>query len=292
VGLARVEFVINDHIKVHPLALTRFDDLDDRDLKERIEELAVGYDRLEEYYVDTLAHGVARIAASRYPAPVVVRTSDFKTNEYADLLGGRGFEPAESNPMLGWRGAARYAGEPFREAFALECRALRGVRDDIGLDNVIAMIPFCRNVAEADGVLELLADEGLERGRNGLQVYMMCEVPSNVLLADRFAERFDGFSIGSNDLTQLVLGADRDAARLVHVFDERDEAVQRAIRQVINTAHRHGVTVGICGQGPSDHPDFAEMLVRAGIDSISLNPDAVVAVRERIAELEREVSGD
>lgn len=292
VGLARLEFIINDHIKVHPLALTRFDDLEDTEVKDRIEELAAGYDRLEDYYVDTLAHGIARIAASRYPAPVVVRTSDFKSNEYADLLGGRGFEPIESNPMIGWRGAARYDGEPFREAFALECRALRCARDDIGLDNIIVMIPFCRTTDEADGVLRVMAEEGLERGRNGLQVYMMAEVPSNVLCADRFAERFDGFSIGSNDLTQLVLGADRDADQLAAVFDERDEAVQRAIRHVIHTAHAHGLTVGICGQGPSDHPDFAEMLVRAGIDSISLNPDAVIGVRERIAELERRLKAD
>ena len=292
VGLARLEFIINDHIQVHPLALIRFDDLEDAGVKARIEELAVGYDRLEDYYVDKLAHGVARIAASRYPAPVVVRTSDFKTNEYADLLGGRGFEPVESNPMIGWRGAARYDDERFREAFALECRALRCARDDIGLDNIIIMIPFCRTVGEADRVLAIMADEGLERGRNGLQVYMMCEVPSNVLLADQFAERFDGFSIGSNDLTQLVLGVDRDADLLAKVFDERDEAVQRAIRHVIEAAHAKGVTVGICGQGPSDHDDLAEMLVRAGIDSMSLNPDAVLGVRERVAALERKLRSD
>lgn len=287
VGLARVEFIINDHIKVHPLALTRFDDLEDRQLRDKIEELAAGYDQLEEYYVDKLAHGIARIAASRWPDPVVVRTSDFKSNEYAELLGGRGFEPVESNPMIGWRGAARYEDEAFREAFALECRALKRVRDGMGLDNVIVMIPFCRTVGEADRVLGLLAEEGLERG-DGLQVYMMCEVPSNVQLADQFAQRFDGFSIGSNDLTQLTLGVDRDADQLAHVFDERDEAVQRSIRHVIKTAHAHGVTVGLCGQGPSDHPDFAEMLVNAGIDSISLNPDAVISVRQRVAELERQ----
>ena len=288
IGLARMEFVINDHIKIHPMALVRFDDVEDTEVRDTIEELAVGYDDLGDYFVTTLAHGVARIASSRYPDPVIVRMSDFKSNEYADLIGGRQFEPHEENPMLGWRGASRYYAEDYREAFGLECLAIKRVREYMGLDNVIVMIPFCRTPDEADRVLDVLAQHGLTRGENGLEVYVMCEVPSNVLLADQFATRFDGFSIGSNDLTQLILGVDRDSSRLAGLFDERDEAVMTAIRMVIDKAHQAGAKVGICGQGPSDHPQLAAMLIDAGIDSISLNPDVVVATRRRIAEFEAE----
>ena len=286
VGLARMEFIVSDQIKAHPMALVRFDDLTDRAVRRRIEDLAAGFDDLTEYFVTTLAHGIARIAASQWPEPVVVRTSDFKTNEYADLVGGRIFEPEEANPMLGWRGASRYYAEEYREAFALECRALKRVREEIGLDNVVVMLPFVRTLEEADRVLQVMAEHGLRRGEHGLRVYVMCEIPSNVLLARQFAERFDGLSIGSNDLTQLVLGVDRDSERLTHLFDERDEAVKAAIRMVIEQAHDAGAVVGICGQGPSDHPELAAFLVEAGIDSMSLNPDAFVTVRRRVAEVE------
>ncbi|TNE82597.1 MAG: phosphoenolpyruvate synthase, partial [Gammaproteobacteria bacterium] len=224
--------------------------------------------------------------------PVIVRFSDFKTNEYGKLLGGAPFEPPESNPMLGLRGAARYYSERYREGFGLECLAVRRVREQFGFDNVIVMIPFCRTPTEADRVLEVMAENGLERGKNGLEVYVMCEIPSNVILADQFSERFDGFSIGSNDLTQLVLGVDRDSAELAYLFDARDEAVKRMISQVIEEAHRHGRKVGICGQAPSNHPDFAAFLVRAGIDSISLNPDSVVNSLAAIAEAEQALAKD
>jgi pyruvate,water dikinase len=286
VGLARMEFIVNDHIQVHPMALVRFDDVEDRKVRKHIEKLAVGYDDLRAYFVDRLALGIARIAASRHPNPVVVRTSDFKSNEYADLVGGRQFEPEESNPMLGWRGASRYYMEGYREAFALECRALKRVREDMGLDNVIIMLPFVRTLDEADRVLEVMAREGLERGAYGLKVYVMCEIPANVLLADEFADRFDGFSIGSNDLTQLVLGVDRDSGHLAHLFDERNPAVRKAISAVIEAAHAKGRVVGICGQGPSDHADLAAFLVEAGIDSISVNPDALLATRRNVAQFE------
>jgi pyruvate,water dikinase len=286
VGLARMEFIVNDHIQVHPMALVRFDDVEDRKVRKHIEKLAVGYDDLRAYFVDRLALGIARIAASRYPNPVVVRTSDFKSNEYADLIGGRQFEPEESNPMLGWRGASRYYMEGYREAFALECRALKRVREEMGLDNVIVMLPFVRTLDEADRVLEVMAGEGLQRGEHGLQVYVMCEIPANVLLADQFADRFDGFSIGSNDLTQLVLGVDRDSGHLAHLFDERNPAVRKAISTVIEAAHAKDRVVGICGQGPSDHPDLAAFLVEAGIDSISVNPDALLSTRQNVAKCE------
>jgi pyruvate,water dikinase len=289
IGLARMEFIVTGSIKVHPLALVRFDEVEDEDARRRIEELTGDYQDITEYFVEHLARGIARIAASQYPEPVVVRMSDFKTNEYADLIGGRQFEPSESNPMLGFRGAARYYSPRYRDGFALECRAIRRVREEIGLDNVIVMIPFCRTVDEADKVLAVMSESGLERGRNGLRVYVMCEVPSNVILADRFAERFDGFSIGSNDLTQLVLGVDRDSADLAHVFDERNDAVKKLIEQLIATAHKAGRTVGICGQAPSDYPDFTEFLVRSGIDSISLNPDSVVPMCRRVAEIEAQL---
>ena len=291
VGLARMEFIVNDLIKVHPMALVRFDDVTDGKVRRAIDKLATGYDDLRAYFVDMLAFGIARIAASRHPAPVVVRTSDFKSNEYADLVGGAQFEPTEHNPMLGWRGASRYYTEGYRDAFALECRALKRVRETMGLDNVIVMLPFVRTLEEADKVLEVLAAEGLARGEHGLKIYVMCEIPANVFLADEFATRFDGFSIGSNDLTQLVLGVDRDSGELAHLFDERNPAVLKAIRTVIDAAHRAGRVVGICGQGPSDHADLARYLVEAGIDSISVNPDAIVATRERVAQIERERAG-
>jgi pyruvate,water dikinase len=286
VGLARMEFIINNAIKVHPLALTRYDELEDEATRRQVDELVAGTSSPEEYFVDRLAQGIARIAAAHHPNPVIVRMSDFKTNEYADLVGGRQFEPKEANPMLGWRGASRYYSDGYRDGFALECRAVRRAREWIGLANVMVMIPFCRTPEEADRVLETMADEGLIRGRHGLEVFVMCEVPSNVILVEEFAARFDGFSIGSNDLTQLVLGVDRDSAALAHLFDETNPAVTRSITDLIERAHRAGVRVGICGEAPSNHPDFAEMLVEAGIDSISVSPDRLLQVKTRVAEVE------
>ncbi|WP_406739726.1 putative PEP-binding protein [Streptomyces atratus] len=229
---------------------------------------------------------MARIAASRWPDPVVVRTSDFKTNEYARLLGGRSFEPVEANPMIGWRGASRYYSDGYREGFALECRALRRVRDEMGLTNVVVMIPFCRTLEEADRVLDVMAEQGLRRGEHGLKVYVMAEIPSNVILAEDFAERFDGFSVGSNDLTQLTLGVDRDSEALAHVFDETDPAVTQSIQLLVPRAHLVGRTVGLCGQRPSDDPAFTEFLVKAGIDSISVAPDSFAAVKQHVAAAE------
>jgi len=278
--------MISDLIRVHPMALLHFDELRDEEAKHRIADLTHGYDDKPEFFVDRLARGIGKMAASQYPQPVIVRTSDFKTNEYAALIGGREFEPHEENPMLGFRGASRYDAEGYRAAFALECRAIRRVREELGFDNVVVMIPFCRTVDEADRVLALMAEEGLERGKNGLEVQVMAEVPSNVLLVDRFAERFDGFSIGSNDLTQLVLGIDRDSTRLSEMFDERDEAVKRAVRLLIEGAHAAGRSVGICGQAPSDYPEFAEFLVAEGIDAIALNPDSILGVLPKIAAAE------
>jgi pyruvate,water dikinase len=255
-----------------------------------IAELTRGYDQPADYYVDRLREGMARIAAAFYPRPVTLRFSDFKSNEYARLLGGAAFEPQEENPMLGWRGASRYYAPAFRQAFALECLALRQVRQEMGLTNVIPMVPFCRTPEEGDRVLAEMARSGLVRGENGLQVYVMCELPSNVIAAEAFAERFDGFSIGSNDLTQLTLGLDRDSALVADLFDERHPTVQEMIRLAIRTAHRCGRPIGLCGQAPSDYPDFARFLVQEGIDSISLNPDALVATRLTIAQLEAELA--
>ena len=286
IGLARMEFIVNNVIKIHPMALVHFDDLEDERARQQIEELTRGYEDKREYFVEHLARGIAKIAASQYPEPVVVRMSDFKTNEYADLIGGKQFEPDEENPMLGFRGASRYYSDRYQGGFALECRAIQRVREEIGLDNVVAMIPFCRTPEEADRVLEVMAEYGLERGKNGLEVYVMGEVPSNVVLADQFAQRFDAFSIGSNDLTQLVLGVDRDSAELADLFDERNEAVKLTVKDLILTAHKANRKVGICGQAPSDYPDFAAFLVEAGIDSMSLNPDSVVSVKKRVAEVE------
>ncbi len=287
IGLARMEFLINNIIKVHPMALIHFDQISNYSIRHQIAEMTHGYEDKTDYFVDLLARGIAKISASQYPKPVIVRMSDFKTNEYADLIGGQQFEKVEANPMLGFRGASRYYSDRYREGFALECKAIKVVREVIGMDNVIIMIPFCRTLKEADRVLEVLESNGLKRGENGLQVYVMCELPSNVELADEFAKRFDGFSIGTNDLTQLVLGVDRDSGELAELFDERDLAVKRMIQRLIKTAHEAGRKVGICGQAPSDHPDFAEFLVEAGIDSISLNPDSVVKVKRRVAEVEQ-----
>lgn len=286
IGLARMEFIISNLIRIHPMALVHFGQLTDAKARRQIGELTRGYVLRTGYFIDRLAQGIAKIAASCWPAPVIVRMSDFKTNEYAELIGGRAFEPHEENPMIGWRGASRYYDPRYREGFALECRALRKVREEIGLRNVVPMIPFCRTLEEADRVLAEMAANGLERGKDGLEVYVMCEIPSNVLLAAEFAARFDGFSIGSNDLTQLTLGIDRDSHDLAHLFDERNAAVKALIRQVIAAAHAAGRKIGICGQAPSDYPEFAELLVEAGIDSISLNPDSVAEVRRRVAAAE------
>jgi pyruvate,water dikinase len=287
VGLARMEFVINSHIRVHPMALVRYDTLADQEAKRAIAELTRGYEDRTEYFVDRLARGLARIAAMLHPRPVIVRTSDFKTNEYANLIGGREFEPAEENPMLGLRGASRYYSLRYREGFALECRAIRRLREQMGFRNVIVMIPFCRSIGEADRVLEVMAENGLRRSENGLEIYVMCEIPSNVILADAFARRFDGFSIGSNDLTQLTLGVDRDSEELASLFDEQDEAVRWMIRRVITSAHAAGAKVGLCGQAPSNHPEFAEFLVDCGIDSISVTPDSFLAVKRHVALAEQ-----
>ncbi len=286
VGLARMEFVINNHIKVHPMALVGYDGLRDEDAKRRIAELTGGYADRTEYFVERLSRGLGRIAAAHYPNPVIVRMSDFKTNEYANLLGGAELEPKEENPMLGFRGASRYYSPRYRAGFALECRAIRRLRESMGFDNVVVMIPFCRSRKEADRVLEVMAENGLERGRGGLEVYVMCEIPSNVVLAREFARRFDGFSIGSNDLTQLTLGVDRDSEALAELFDEQDEAVEWMIRTVIEAAGRAGAKIGLCGQAPSDHPQFAEFLVQCGIDSISVSPDSFVSVKRRVAAAE------
>ena len=286
VGLARMEFVVSNHIKVHPMALVHYDTLKDEEAKRTIAELTRGYDDKTEYFVDRLARGLARIAAANYPKPVIVRMSDFKTNEYADLIGGAAFEPKEENPMIGFRGASRYYSPRYQAGFALECQAIRRLRQDMGLNNVIVMIPFCRSTKEADRVLAVMAENGLKRGENGLQVYVMCEIHSNVILAKSFAERFDGFSIGSNDLTQLTLGVDRDSAELAELFDEQDEAVKWMIESVIREAHKAGAKVGLCGQAPSDHPEFAEFLVACGIDSMSVSPDSFIAVKKHVAAAE------
>ncbi len=287
VGLARMEFVINNHIRIHPMALVNYDSLKDADAKAKIAEITRGYEDRTEYFVDKLARGLARIAATFHEKPVIVRMSDFKTNEYANLIGGKEFERVESNPMIGFRGASRYYSPEYREGFALECKAIRRLRDELGFTNVVIMIPFCRSVGEADKVLEVMADNGLERGKNGLQMYVMCEIPSNVILAKKFADRFDGFSIGSNDLTQLTLGIDRDAEYLSDLFDERDEAVKWMIKKVIEDTRSAGSKVGICGQGPSDHPEFAQFLVECGIDSISVTPDSFIAVKKHVAAAEK-----
>lgn len=286
VGLARMEFVISNTIRVHPMALLNFSDLRDVQVREKIEILTKGYNDKAEYFVDQLALGLSRIAAVAYPNPMILRLSDFKTNEYADLLGGGQFEPKESNPMIGWRGASRYYDPAYIDGFRLECRAIRRLREKVGFDNVLVMVPFCRTPEEADRVLDVMVEEGLARGANGLQIYVMCEVPSNVILAEEFAKRFDGFSIGSNDLTQLTLGIDRDSDRLAPLFDERHDAVKWMIRTVIQKAHGAGAKVGLCGQAPSNYPEFARTLVNFGIDSISVTPDSFFKVKKHVAEAE------
>lgn len=284
VGLARLEFIIANHIQAHPLALIHLDDVTDAQAKERLRKLTALYEDKPAYFVDKLAQGVGLIAAAFYPKPVIVRLSDFKTNEYAHLIGGSQFEPVEDNPMIGWRGASRYYHERYREGFALECRAMKAVRETMGFKNVILMVPFCRTVEEGRAVLAEMSKHGLERGKQGLEVYVMCEIPSNVILADEFFEIFDGFSIGSNDLTQLTLGLDRDSAMLAPLFDERNEAVRKLISMAIAAAKRNHRKIGICGQAPSDYPEFARFLMEAGIDSISLNPDSVVKTRIMLAK--------
>ncbi|MGE0683751.1 MAG: phosphoenolpyruvate synthase [Candidatus Binatia bacterium] len=287
VGLAREEFIISSAIQIHPLALVHFDALPAGPEKEQIARLTRQYPHKPDYFVDRLAEGVGQIAAAFYPKDVIVRLSDFKTNEYAGLLGGAGFEPKEENPMIGFRGASRYGDPRYREGFLLECRAMKKVREEMGLTNVKLMIPFCRTVEEGKNVLAVMAEAGLRRNENGLEIYVMCEIPANVILTEEFAQIFDGFSIGSNDLTQLTLGLDRDSAIVAHLFDERNPAVLRLIADVIRRAHACGRKVGICGQAPSDYPEFARFLVRCGIDSISLNPDTVLKTTQDIVEMER-----
>ena len=289
VGLAREEFIINSFIKVHPNALLHFDKVTDPKVRKQIEQLTAGYKNKVEFYVDKLAQGIARIAAAFYPKDVILRFSDFKTNEYANLIGGTYFEPKEDNPMIGFRGASRYYADAFREAFGLECKAVLRVRNEMGLTNLQVMVPFCRTIKEANSVIAEMGKNGLKKGENGLKVICMCEIPSNVILADEFLDIYDGFSIGSNDLTQLTLGLDRDSQLVASIYDERNEAVKKLIKQVIDVANRKGKYIGICGQAPSDFPDFAQFLVEAGIHSMSLNPDTVVKTTLKIAEKEKEL---
>lgn len=287
VGLAREEFIISNYIQIHPMALIDYDKLEDPSVKAEIGRLTAAYSDKPQFFVDKLAQGVAMIGAAFYPRDVIVRLSDFKTNEYANLIGGKRYEPTEENPMLGFRGASRYTHPKYRDGFSLECRAMKKVRDEMGLANVKLMVPFCRTVEEGKRVIAEMERHGLRRGERGLDVYVMCEIPSNVLLADAFAEIFDGFSIGSNDLTQLVLGVDRDSAIVAPIFDERNPAVKKMIASVIRAAKAKGRKIGICGQAPSDYPEFARFLVEEGIDSISLNPDAVLKTTVMILESER-----
>jgi len=286
VGLARMEFIINSYIKIHPMALIHPERVTNKREREEINSLTFGYENKRDYFVEKLAYGIGSIVAAFYPKPVVVRLSDFKTNEYASLIGGQYFEPKENNPMLGFRGASRYYDEQYREGFALECRAIKWVREEMGLTNLIVMVPFCRRVGEAEEVLAEMAKNGLKRGENGLEVYVMCEIPNNVILVDEFSKLFDGFSIGSNDLTQLTLGVDRDSEIVAHDFDERDPGVMKMISMAIQGARKNHRHSGLCGQAPSDYPEFAEFLVREGIDSVSLNPDSVMKVTLKAVEIE------
>jgi len=290
VGLARMEFIINEYIKIHPMALLHPEKIKDEADKAKVKLLTQGYSKVEDYFVQRLSEGVGTIAAAFYPKPVVVRMSDFKSNEYAALIGGRAFEPQEANPMLGFRGASRYTHPDYAEGFALECAAMKRVREDMGFSNVILMIPFCRRVDEGERVLQKMAEFGLERGVNGLKIYVMCEIPNNVILIDAFSKLFDGFSIGSNDLTQLTLGVDRDSEKVAFDFDERDEGVKEMLRMAVDGAKRNKRHSGICGQAPSDYPEMAEFLVELGIDSMSLNPDSVLKTTLHILELEQKNS--
>ncbi|MGH9773241.1 MAG: phosphoenolpyruvate synthase, partial [Candidatus Acidiferrales bacterium] len=288
VGLARLEFIINESIKAHPLALLHPDQVTDAPARQAIEKLIGGYADGREFFIQRLSEAVATIAAAFYPRPVVVRMSDFKSNEYAALIGGAAFEPKEENPMLGFRGASRYAHPKYAEAFELECAAMKRVRETMGLANVILMIPFVRRVAEADAVIALMEKFGLKRGEHDLKIYAMCEIPNNVLQVDEFAKRFDGFSIGSNDLTQLTLGVDRDSEIVAAAFDERDPGVKQMIRMAVEGCKRNGIHSGLCGQAPSDYPEMARFLVEIGIESMSLNPDTVLATTQQILAIEKE----
>ena len=272
-----------------PRALMDYDKLEDQELKKKIAELTYGYDDKTEFFVEKLAQGVARIAAAFYPKKVILRFSDFKSNEYANLIGGTLYEPKEDNPMIGWRGASRYYKEGYKDAFALECKAVKKVRDEMGLTNLRLMIPICRTITEAHKVIEVMKQNGLVQGENGLEVYAMCEVPSNVILADEFLDIFDGYSIGSNDLTQFTLAVDRDSELVADVYDERDEAVKKLLKSVIEVAIKKKKYIGICGQAPSDYPEFAQFLVECGIESMSLNPDSVLRTILKIAETEKKL---
>jgi pyruvate,water dikinase len=289
VGLAREEFIINSYIKIHPLALLRYEELGDEILKRAIADMTIGYIDKGDYFVDKLAEGVGMLAAAFYPNPVIVRLSDFKSNEYANLIGGTQFEPDEENPMIGWRGASRYYAKEYKEAFGLECRAMLKIRNEMGLDNVQVMIPFCRTLDEARQVIDTMAEFGLHQGEDGFKVICMCEIPSNVILAEEYLEIFDGFSIGTNDLTQLLLGVDRDSSLVSHVYDERNPAVKKMVRQVIEIAVKKGKYIGICGQAPSDYLEFAEFVVECGIETMSLNPDTVIKTTLAVAELEKKL---
>ena len=286
VGLAREEFIINNYIQAHPLALLRHRKIGDQQLSQRIEKLIEGFKDERDFFVSKLSYGIAKIGAAFFPNKVIVRFSDFKTNEYANLLGGKYFEPTEENPMIGWRGASRYYSEAYKEAFGMECEAIKRVRELYGLKNVIVMIPFCRTVKECERVIEVMKEFGLERGSDGLEVYLMAELPSNIILAEEFSKHVDGFSIGSNDLTQLTLGLDRDSALVAHLYDERNEAIKMLIKKLIQTSKKTGTKVGICGQGPSDFPDFAQFLVQEGINSISVTPDALLKTLNSIKQIE------
>lgn len=289
IGLAREEFIINNYIKAHPLALLRHEYLNDSELSTELNKLTAGFENGEDYFIKKLSYGIARIGAAFYPNKVIVRFSDFKSNEYMNLLGGKYFEPEEENPMIGWRGASRYYSPEYKEAFGMECKAIKKVREEMGLRNIVVMVPFCRTPKELDRVYDTMAEYGLKRGENGLEVYLMAELPSNIILAEQFAKKIDGFSIGSNDLTQLVLGLDRDSSLVAHIYDERNEAVKSMISSLIKIAKTEGVKVGICGQGPSDFPDFAKFLVSQGIDTLSVTPDSFLKTLKAIEEIESEI---
>ncbi len=287
VGLARLEFIINQYVRIHPMALVQFEKVTDKKVRKEIETITRGYENRTDFFVDKLAQGIAKIGAAFYPNEVITRMSDFKSNEYANLIGGKYFEPSEENPMIGWRGASRYYDDKYRDGFALECKAMKKVRNEMGLTNVKPMIPFCRTVEEGKRVIEVMRDNGIIQGENGLEIYMMVEIPSNVILVEEFAKIFDGFSIGSNDLTQLTLGLDRDSAQVAHIFDERNQAVLTLVRDVITKARKLGKKIGICGQAPSDYPEFARFIVECGIDSMSLNADTVIKTTLDIIETEK-----
>ncbi|HOX95621.1 MAG TPA: phosphoenolpyruvate synthase, partial [Syntrophales bacterium] len=287
VGLARLEFIINNYIRIHPMALVQFEKVTDPKVRTEIETLTRGYANKADFFVDRLAQGVAKIGAAFYPNDVIVRMSDFKSNEYANLIGGSYFEPVEENPMIGFRGASRYYDDRYRDGFALECRAMRKVRNEMGLTNVKLMIPFCRTVEEGRRVVEVMKKNKLAQGENGLEIYMMVEIPSNVVMIEEFGKVFDGFSIGSNDLTQLTLGLDRDSAQVSHIFDERDHAVMSLVRDAITKARKMKKKIGICGQAPSDYPEFARFLVQTGINSMSLNSDTVIKTTLDILKTEK-----